>query len=213
MKTFLIAANNAFTGKKLNEKDLPGMGGRIDVVCRCVSSALWLSGSLRNDTKFTAVLGGQPNPPMTLFFKPEKLQRISPDERSIAFAMKKALALANETLEIKKTNNNNPTINVETPQGIELQNIDLEEELNKIDLLKEKTIFFLDPNGTDLEKIDRKDLEKDTFWVLGDNNGFTKKQKELLKKINAKPISLGEKEYLSSQCITFVNMKLDRMEL
>ncbi len=207
MKTFLITANNAFTGKNLNEKDLPGAGGRMDIVCRCVSSALWLSGSLRNDTEFAAVLGGKPNPPMTLVFRPEKLKRISPDERNIAFAIKKALDLANEPPENARGFGK---VKNETSQGIEVQNKGFEETLSA--LAEDKNVFFLDFDGTDIRQIESKKPEKDSLWVLGDNKGLDPDQKKLLEKINAKPVSLGSKEYLSSQCITFVNMELDRRE-
>ncbi|MCD6229261.1 MAG: tRNA (pseudouridine(54)-N(1))-methyltransferase TrmY [Candidatus Diapherotrites archaeon] len=207
MKTFLIAANNAFTGRNLNEKDLPGAGGRMDIVCRCLSSALWLSGSLRNNTEFVAVLGGKPNPPMTLVFRPEKLKRISPDERSIAFAIKKALDLANGPPE--NARGPEKTIN-ETPQGIEVQNKGFEETLSAF--AKDKNVFFLDFAGTDIKQIESKESEKNSLWVLGDNKGLDPNQKKLLEKIKAKPVSLGNKEYLSSQCITFVNIELDHRE-
>ena len=91
MREFIFKANKAITNGDINLKDLPGSCGRLDLVCRCVSSAFFLSHDLRRDTVFYSIHYGAPNPPVALKFVGSELKRVSPDERSIALFIKKAL--------------------------------------------------------------------------------------------------------------------------
>ncbi len=68
MREFILRASKALTSPDFNLNDLPSSGGRMDLVCRCISSALWVSNDLRRDTKIFVVLEGPPNPPRTIIF-------------------------------------------------------------------------------------------------------------------------------------------------
>ena len=91
LREFILKANKAITSGDVNLKDLPGSCGRLDLVCRCVSSAFFLSHDLRRDTVFYSVHYGNPSPPVALKFIGSELKRVSPDERGIAIFIKKAL--------------------------------------------------------------------------------------------------------------------------
>ena len=47
MKTFIIKGNKAKTTPDFLLKDLPGSGGRMDILCRCLTSALLVSHGIR----------------------------------------------------------------------------------------------------------------------------------------------------------------------
>lgn len=136
--------SNAVTGD-FSLNDLPG-AGRMDVVCRCITSALWLSDQLRKDTIFHALLEGKPNPPKLLTFNPLKLRRLYPDERNVAAHIKHALQ------------------NKKLP-GIYVFTKSFEEFLKEQD----KQIFFLDASGKNIRKVE---FEEDVLFVLGDHKGL-----------------------------------------
>ena len=49
-RKFAIVGHRAQSSGKLNLNDLPGSGGRIDVLARAVNSALFRSHGIRDDT-------------------------------------------------------------------------------------------------------------------------------------------------------------------
>ncbi|MEM3391660.1 MAG: tRNA (pseudouridine(54)-N(1))-methyltransferase TrmY, partial [Archaeoglobaceae archaeon] len=61
MRSFLIIGNEAVT-EPFNLNDIPG-AGRMDILCRCVSQALFLSHSIRKDVEVFSLLLGKPDPP------------------------------------------------------------------------------------------------------------------------------------------------------
>ena len=93
MKRFVIVGHLAATSGAFSLDNLPGGAGRMDILCRCVNSSLFLSHDLRRDVECYLVLCGEPNPPMTVLFRGSEIRNLSPDERSSAALIKKALAI------------------------------------------------------------------------------------------------------------------------
>jgi len=62
MKDFIIIGHKAVTAP-FSLNDLPGTAGRMDILCRCVNAALFLSHDLRRDVRVYLVLKGEPDPP------------------------------------------------------------------------------------------------------------------------------------------------------
>src|SRR3990167_1843667 len=91
MRDFLLYAHRASTTPDFKLNDLPG-AGRMDLVCRCVATALFLSDAVRPDTSITAVLDGPPDPPRSVTFHGSRVRRIYPDERNVASHIRIALA-------------------------------------------------------------------------------------------------------------------------
>lgn len=86
MREFILYINSKITSDfELN--NLPG-SGRIDIISRCVSSALWLSYSIRKDSVIRIFLSK--NKKLITFFG-RKIKKISPDERNIASWIKKVM--------------------------------------------------------------------------------------------------------------------------
>ena len=72
-KKFILKASKAKTSKDFLLNDMPGDGGRMDIVARCVNSSFFLSHGLREDTEFIVTFEGEPNPPVTLRFRGDRL--------------------------------------------------------------------------------------------------------------------------------------------
>ncbi|WP_018153891.1 MULTISPECIES: tRNA (pseudouridine(54)-N(1))-methyltransferase TrmY [Methanothermococcus] len=197
MREFILKANKAITSGDINLKDLPGSCGRLDLVCRCVNSAFFLSHDMRRDTVFYSVHYGNPNPPVALKFVGNELKRVSPDERSIAIFIKKALE--KESSELWK----------ESTSGIyhskkEFRDIILEKKNEG------KRIFYLHINGKPMENIElRKD--EDIVFVLGDHVGIGSEDEEFLEKIGAEKVSISPLELHADHCIIIVHNILDKL--
>lgn len=108
------------------------------------------------------------------------IKRVSPDERSIGLWINKILS-----------GKSNP--------GMTLRNMSLG-ELIKEKINEGKNVFVLHEGGEDITSVN--DFGNPVF-VVGDNIG-------LPDNIDGKKISIGPTPYLASQCITFINIFLDR---
>lgn len=71
--------------------DLAGQAGRVDVLCRIVTSALFVSHGIRDDTQVLLVFAADPDRPTAVRFEGRSVRRLNPDERSTAARIRKAL--------------------------------------------------------------------------------------------------------------------------
>jgi tRNA (pseudouridine54-N1)-methyltransferase len=177
-------------------KDLPSSGKRMDIVARCIISALWLSYKLRQDTRIFVVLNGAPEPPKTVLFSPE-IKRVSPDERSIALWIKKAL---------DKHAGRRDKEWVTLSNGIKISGRSFQDIIK--DLEAEGCSFYvLSEKGEDIEDVE---IGENPVFVLGDHEGIPKNDEAFVLR-RGKRISLGRKiSYLASSCIAVVNWICDR---
>ena len=93
MRTFAVLGHLAPTGDGFSLDDLPGSAGRMDILCRCVNAALSLSHGIRRDAEIHLLLLGPPSPPRDVLVRGDAVRSLSPDERSTAALIRKALAL------------------------------------------------------------------------------------------------------------------------
>ncbi len=93
MKRFAVVGHRAATSGTFSLNDLAGSAGRMDVLCRCINASFFLSHDLRRDVECYLILCGEPGPEKTVLFSGSALRYLSPDERSSAALVKKALAL------------------------------------------------------------------------------------------------------------------------
>ncbi len=184
MREFILYSRKGPTGE-FNVKDLPG-SGRVDLIARAIISALWISHKLR-DNVIHIVLNGPPNPPKILTVTSE-IRKVSPDERSIALWINKILG-----------GKRNPGMKLESKSF---------QELIKEKVDEGKNIFVLHEKGTDVQKIPPEDFVNSVF-VVGDHIGLPEKEEAFVLRYGKK-ISIGPNSYLASQCITYLNIFLDR---
>ncbi len=194
MRVFVLWSH-AVTSPNFTLKDLPSSGKRMDLVARTIVSAMWLSHKLREDTMVYVVLNGSPEPPKTVVFHPG-IKRVSPDERSIALWIQKALLKYQGRRDKEWYELNNGIL----ISGRSFQDVikTLSEEYD--------TFYLLDQKGKDVEKIE---LKKDAVYVLGDHKGIPKNDAMFVLRKGEK-ISIGKETYLTSSTVSVIQWLLDR---
>ena len=188
MRTFAMVGHLAPTGDGFTLDDLPGSAGRMDILCRCVNAALSISHGIRKDAEIHLILLGPPSPPKDLLLQGSAVRSLSPDERSTAALLRKALALpVGESFR-------------ESSPGILVRRRGLST------LVSEGGYAVLSEDGQDVRTLP--DLP-DAF-LLSDHLDFTLGEEEVLSGLPR--ISVGPRVLHADQAITVLQNELDRRE-
>ena len=191
MRRFVVVGHKAVTTPKFSLNDLPGGAGRLDIIARCVNASLFLSHDLRRDVEFYAVLLGEPSPPVTIRFSGEHVRYLSPDERSPAALIKKALEKGVP-----------PAGEAEATPGVYISKRSFAEVIAGLE-----NIVYLHEDGEDIAGAT---LNGDEAFVLSDHQNLTPEEEQALAAKGARKISLRKKLYHADHCIVIVNHVLDR---
>jgi len=191
MRQFVIVGHRAATSGDFSLDDMPGSGGRIDILARCVTAAFLTSFNIRRDTRVRLVLLGQPDPPKSIRLEGAELRYLNPDERSTGALIRIALTADVTHGERAST------------RGIYVQRASLREVLLQIG---EESLFYLDENGTDLRDATF-DANNATF-VLGDHLGLLEEEEVLI--APSKRISVGPVKLHTDHCITIAHNEMDK---
>jgi tRNA (pseudouridine54-N1)-methyltransferase len=186
MTCFAIVGHLARTDGVFSLNDLPGSGGRMDVLCRCVNSALFLSHDIRRDTECYLILCGEPSAPKTIRFSGTAVRFLSPDERSAAALIKKALELPVGT-EFR-----------EAVPGIYVRKGGIER------LMGEYVFAVPDENGSDI----RSAVTLPEAFILSDHQNFTDDELSLIR--HCPRYSVGPAILHADHTITIIHNELDR---
>jgi tRNA (pseudouridine54-N1)-methyltransferase len=191
MRSFVLYSRKGRTDNRFSAERLIE-AGRMDLVCRCITSALWLSHKARDDTKLFVNLNGPTRPPVTICFDGSKLLKVYVDEKTNARWIKKLLSLkfGREWLEVEGTK-----ISKKSFQDI------IKETESKIYVLHEK--------GTPVSDVE---LGENPMFVRGDQIGLPSKEEKFALRHGEK-ISLGKNVYLVSNCISVLNWVCDEREI
>ncbi|MEM0202959.1 MAG: tRNA (pseudouridine(54)-N(1))-methyltransferase TrmY [Archaeoglobaceae archaeon] len=192
MRSFLVIGNEAVT-EPFSLNDIPG-AGRMDILCRCVSQALFLSHSIRKDVEVFLLLLGKPDPPKVVRIVSNELRRMSPDERNIAGHIRKALGF-------KATKDW-----TETNSGIFVAKKSLEELL--LELSKRYSVYYLREDGRDISEVVSE--IKDPLFVLGDHLGVKREDEDVISKFATAVLSVSQLSLMAEQCITIAHYILDK---
>jgi tRNA (pseudouridine54-N1)-methyltransferase len=186
LKRFAIIGHQAGPSGDFSLNDLPGSGGRIDILCRCANSSMLLSHGVREDVECYLVLAGDPEKQKTVRFSGSSIRSLSPDERSTGALIKKALSI--------------PCGDVfrESSPGISVRQGGLKE------LLQEFSFAVLDEKGEDIRDTDRL---PDSF-LLSDSRNFTEEETGLISGLPA--YSVGPEVLHADQAITVLLNEIDR---
>jgi tRNA (pseudouridine54-N1)-methyltransferase len=188
MRTFAVVGHLAPTGDGFTLDDLPGSAGRMDLLCRCVSTALSLSHGIRRDAEIHLVLLGPPAPPKNVLIQGDTVRSLSPDERSTAALIRKALALPTGTAFR------------ESSPGIRVRRGDL------AGLIAAGGYAVLAEGGEDMRRV--KDLP--SGFLLSDHLDFTGEEESVLAGLPR--ISVGPTVLHADHAITVLQNELDRRE-
>lgn len=158
----------------------------MDILCRCVNAAFFLSHEFRRDVECYLVLLGEPDAPKTVRFSGEKVRYLSPDERSAGSLIKKALAVPVGS-----------AFRESTP-GVEVRRGGL------VDLIREYHFAVLDEGGTDA----RTKTELPDAFLLSDHLDFSNEEQGLLEGLDR--ISVGPLSLHADHAITVLWNEIDR---
>ena len=191
MKDFIIIGHKAVT-ETFSLNDLPGAAGRMDILCRCVNAALFLSHDLRRDVRVFLIHKGDSSPKLVCF-EGSAVRYLSPDERSAASLIKKALE------------KNIQDFWTESTPGVSVRKGDLEGLLKELD----KKIIYLREDGEDVRK-KKIDEDFDPLFLLGDHLGLTGEEERIVMGYDPEIMSIGPLSLHADHCIVLLHNEMDR---
>ncbi len=195
MKSFLIVGHKAVTAP-FSLNDLPGAAGRMDILCRCVNAALFLSHDLRRDVLIYLVLKGEPASPKLVRFDGGKVRYLSPDERSAASLIKKALE------------KNSGEFWTESTPGVCIRKGDFGDLLAELG----KKIFYVREDGEDFRGKKFNETSDELLFVLGDHMGLTAEEEKIIKGYEHEIVSVGPLSLHADHCIVLLHNEMDRID-
>jgi len=191
MRQFVVVGHDAPTTPDFSLDDIAGGAGRLDVLCRCVSAALFLSHDVRRDVRVHLVLGDE----FTVTFDGASVRRVNPDERSTAALIRGALEERREAV------GHEP---VETSPGVSLYRMGFAATLDR--LATDGTVVALHEDGDPV--VDRP-VPTDPVFVLSDHREFTEGEADRLAEVADERVRLGPEAIHANHAITVAHNYLD----
>ncbi|WP_255197132.1 tRNA (pseudouridine(54)-N(1))-methyltransferase TrmY [Halorarius litoreus] len=189
MRQFVVCGHDAPTTPEFPLDDLPSAAGRLDVLCRCVNSALFLSHGIREDVRVHLVFQDE----LTVSFDGSSVRRLNPDERSTAATIRNALE------EKAGAIGHQPA----TPApGVELYRMGLAATLDRVG----GTVVELHEDG---DPVGERDPIADPTFVLSDHQDFTSEEADLLAERSGARVRLGPALLHADHAITVAHNWLD----
>ena len=190
MRQFVVLGHDAPTTPDFPLDDLPGAAGRLDVLCRCVSSALFLSHGIREDVEVFLVLGDE----VTVRVDARDLQYMSPDERNVASLLKKALEAKDQAIGHREA---------ESTPGIHVSKRGFEAVLDEA---VSGTVVELHEDGAPLADVEP---PEDPTFVLSDHRDFTEEEADLLADASDQRVRVGPEVLHADHTVTVAHNYLD----
>ncbi|MFL2521366.1 MAG: tRNA (pseudouridine(54)-N(1))-methyltransferase TrmY [Halobacteriales archaeon] len=191
MRQFIVISHTATITPDFSLNDLPGSGGRMDILCRCVGASLLTSHALRNNVRVYLLLQDK----ISIRIESSETRYLHPDERCIAALIKKALEKIPEVV---------GQIEIESTPGIYVSKRDLKSLLNSVD-----------PSGTFIH-LNESGISSQTFvfpsepvFILSDHKNFSPSELDILNEYTQTTINLGPVSLHADQSITIVHNLLD----
>lgn len=193
MRSFVVVSQTALASEGFLLDDFPGTSGRLDVLARCIRSALLVSHGVRRDARLYLVLGGGPRAPRVVRFAGDAAKFLRPDERAAAVLLQKVLA---------KTNDDDGFVDVR--EGIALARGGVDVAVGDLGAARR---FVLDEGAADVRAVPRWD--DDVAFLLGDHRGIDDGARAAFG--DATAVGLGPMSLHTEDAITVVHNELDRV--
>jgi len=191
MRQFIILGHDVPTTPDFALNDLPSGGGRIDVLCRCVNSAFFLSHGFREDVRVHLVLSDT----LTVQFDGPTLRNLHPDERTIASRIRNVLEHVDEAI---------GHMPAEPSPGVKLFRMGFETTLTRVS--REGTVVELHEDGTPIVDVEP---PTDPIFVLSDHHDFTNEEAKLLSEAATTRVRVGPQLLHADHTITVAHNYLD----
>ncbi len=199
MRHFVYFSKTAQTSGNFRTDNLM-KAGRMDIAIHTLINAFFLSHKLREDVIVHLVFYGMPDPPkhIEITIKQETGVEKTDEKEKLDISKKDVGNLIKKILYKYKVGEKKEVL-----AGCFIE----KKSLGKIieELSKENKVFVLDKKGKNIRDIK---IPKNCVFVIGDHNGFPKKELKRLKK-TVTPLSVGNKIYFASQVVTIINYELD----
>ena len=192
MREFVVVGHDAPTTPEFSLDDLPG-AGRLDVLCRCVTSAFLLSHDIREAVRVRLVLGGA----YVVRFEGSELRHLRPDERSAASLIRGALEAREEAI---------GAVEATPSPGVYVGSGGLERAIDEAGERDE--LLVLHEDGEPLVDLSD-DPPGDVTVVLSDHRDFTDDEAETLRDAGARRVSVGPRALHADHAITVAHNYLD----
>ena len=190
MRRFVVLGHEAPTTPEFSLDDLPG-AGRLDALCRCVTSAFCLSHAIREDVRVELVLADR----YTVRFEGRELRRLNPDERSTAALVRTALEHREGAIGAMEANSS-PGVYIGKRNG----------EAVLREAASEATLLALREDG---DAVVDAEPPADAAFVLSDHREFADRERELLAEHADRHVSLGPRALHADHAITVAHNWLD----
>jgi len=190
MRQFIVSGHDVPTDGEFSLDDLPG-AGRLDVLCRCVNAAFFLSHAIREDTRCLLVLDDE----YTIRFEGSALRRLNPDERSTAALLRNALDQREEAV---------GHMEAETSPGVFLSRRDFATTLDYA--ANEGTVVQLHEDGDPLPDVEP---PENPVYVLSDHGEFTAAEADLLADQAERRVRVGPEVLHANHAIVVAHHHLD----
>jgi tRNA (pseudouridine54-N1)-methyltransferase len=196
VRRFVVIGQSGSASGEFSTEDLPSTSGRLDVLLRCVRAALLVSHGVRREVVVYLVLRGGSRAPRVLRIAGRDAQFLRPDERSLAFLVKKALSapVADGAIGF-----------VQVKPGLAVAEGDLECVLADAPAAAP---YCLAEEGADLreEPLDA----PDSLFFLGDHVGLDPTTRSRLDALPCRVVRVGPVSLHSDDVVTLVANELDR---
>ncbi|MEF8885049.1 MAG: tRNA (pseudouridine(54)-N(1))-methyltransferase TrmY [Haloarculaceae archaeon] len=188
-RTFVLLAHEAPVDPDFSLDDLPGGGGRLDLLARAVGSTLLVSHGIREDVTTHLVIRNR----YVVRFEGADLRGLHPDERSTAARIRAALETAQEAVGAAE---------IRHAPGVYVMKGDLESVLAETD----GPVVQLVEDGR--PAADGPPPE-DPVFVLSDHRQFTDREAELLASADAERVRLGPVAIHANDAVAVAHNWLD----
>lgn len=200
-RRFVIIGQKAVASPDFSLLDIAGTSGRIDILLRCLRSALLVSHGLRRDTVVYLVLCGGELAPRVLRVDGRHIRFVRPDERQLAILVQKALA--------RTAHERTPNAFVEVRAGLAVASGGLDAVLADLGPAP-VTSYVLEEDALDLREAAL--AAHDVVVFVGDHNGFDEVTRARLTELGARPIGVGPISLHADDAITIVCNEMDRRQ-
>ncbi|MFB6192483.1 MAG: tRNA (pseudouridine(54)-N(1))-methyltransferase TrmY [Haloarculaceae archaeon] len=191
MRRFLVAAHEVPADGEFPLDDLPGAGGRVDVLARCVGSAFLLSHAIREDVRLWIAVRDE----LTVRFDGAELRNLAPDERSTAARIRDAIAAREEAIGHQPAR---------VSPGVETYRRGFEATLRA--LADGATTVALHEDGEPVVEVTP---PEDPLFVLSDHREFTDREASALASVADRRVRLGPETIHADGAITVAHNWLD----
>ena len=192
MRHFVVIGHEVPTDPEaISLSDIPG-AGRLDLLCRCVATGVFLSHDIRESVRVHLVLDDA----FTVTFDADTLRHLRPDERNVASRVRGALESTADAI---------GHMPAEVSPGVTLRRMGLEDTLDRI-LDEESTCVQLHEDGDPLVDVDP---PADPVFVLSDHRDLTEAEATTVATAATQRVRVGPRVLHADDTIAVVHNWID----